>query len=891
MPRKLGDSEKNLLILFHTHFKDAIIALKTDLKSRKDPKITTKPLQDGFSFNNMWDGTFVADRLKTTISQQAAVKNQPTVATPAPSATTNNDKKTTDEKPSISDAIASFIMSKTTTPTAVQASSSSTETTPEGRLADLTVEDVCADELICLASGEAKIDLTEKAFKEDWTNLIQDTGTFADLGKDFIQGLQLHLKERNQNTGITDLKLNLDYADGPVPRFYYFLAKLIAAACNSSATMPLRSHYLLLLVRYTIKNVIAEPKRLLSGWNSEKSDSRKLKKMLGKLDKEHLSHMDNHIREKLADAHAPELFSALREKDKAIRSKLIKLLFTLFYQEDNQRSKSKEVLESAWEEYQKQCKEAQENEEEPPKINLIFLMAIMQIQISKSPLKTNDKKNDNVMPDISSSSGTDDDNYSTDNDDDDDDNDDDTNAFTMETIDIQKGKKIIPLQMNPKNAVEAPKLTAEEQNEISALMPELFALRNNNVSMDISNKELTPQQVVDWGLVDPKSNYFKNETTLKMKVLPNKDDRERKYCALLDAESGVPNFLIDNEIKILKAIREGDKADQEDLVIAKWLLLWSYYYYYCLNSDQILLGDHAGKGAGELGLFLIMGGPTRAGFQLNEESISRLSTALESLEQSIDSFVRKTVDEEQDIPEKWNAHYNASRKTFREVINELADEQAILADLQVIAEQWRINEKDKTEKLKQIFDAYGETINRNAFVASKEFLSEEMGAQIQNLARTDRHMRARKIDEFSQQMSATPEPMSTSDKNKVLNHGVSGARPGVTKDFNPGPVLDRTNLTLQEREQALNNEQARARAREEIDLEIQKLEALKKDLSKKICQSNSTHSTTATGSPAMARGYRQTKSDGASSVASSKPSQSTDASNKKRKKKSRNFVF
>ena len=303
--------------------------------------------------------------------------------------------------------------------------------------------------------------------------------------------------------------------------------------------MPLRSHYLLLLVRYTINNAVFKEKTIVTGW-SQSAASKSLKSMLVKLDEDHLIPMDARVRQILADAHAPELVRSLRKKDENIRAKIVQLLFTLFYQGDNQRNKSKEFLEKTWKDYQAECLNAATHEEETPEISLTFLMAIIQIQASKSLLLEDETHEINQeSPKLESTLADDDNDYSS--------GEEDAvipyqqktelallNAnHSMETILVQKGKKLIPVQMDPNNAITAPKLTDQENKKISAMLVQACSLQLKNVSMNISGKELSAQQLADWGLIDPQSVYFNGERNLKMRMLPNRKTRERSYCALL----------------------------------------------------------------------------------------------------------------------------------------------------------------------------------------------------------------------------------------------------------------------------------------------------------------------------------------------------------------------
>ena len=177
MGRTYSTIEKNLLELLLGHFKDALIAVKTDVVSRKALQMVPATKQDGFSINQLWDETFVAERLRM-------VNTTP----PAPPATST----------------------ETTTPV---------DTSAASLVAASTLDEVCFDELTLNKKDEAKVPLRAPELIKDWTVGIDGTEEFVRIGKDFIQGLQTHLKERNPNASLTSFTFNLDHPMDPYPNF------------------------------------------------------------------------------------------------------------------------------------------------------------------------------------------------------------------------------------------------------------------------------------------------------------------------------------------------------------------------------------------------------------------------------------------------------------------------------------------------------------------------------------------------------------------------------------------------------------------------------------------------------------------------------------------------
>ena len=297
-------------------------------------------------------------------------------------------------------------------------------------------------------------------------------------------------------------------------------------------------------------------------------------------------------------------------------------------------------------------------------------------------------------------------------------------------------------------------------------------------------------------------------------------------------------------------IRDGNDADQKDLLIANWQLVWSYFFHYCLNSEQLMLTEHTASAAGEWGLFLILAGPTHAGFKLTNEAVSRLTMALDLLEQAVKSHMSKTIKSEQDLPEKWHPHLISSLGIFRELIKDLNDMNFILKDLEAIATQWRIKDKDNTKKMKELFETYEDTINRNARVASQEFLSAETSSEINYLIQSqDRHQRARKINEFAEEIKSDRQHIPSSRRQDLLEHGISGGRDQQTHSFFPGDVLERDNLTLPERKQALETAEKRAKARAALDKEIDRLRAIQAQIDEQEDNIKKSKKLLAQGSP------------------------------------------
>jgi hypothetical protein len=799
MGRKYSEIEKQLLKIIERHFSDAIIEVKNDVGKRKTLQMIDPSQQKSFSPNQFWNDTFMQTRFQNLTAAVAPPINADLKALPASSSSSAIDNVAASEKTS------SVIR------TVVQP-----DTSIESKVAGIALESVTYAELMLNPDGTPKMELSAEEHTKVWTRGMDGSEAFCQAGIDFIDALQTHLKQRNPGKL---LPRDLDYSDGPIPQFFSLIRHIIQAACNNIESMPLRSHYLLLLVRYTIDHVIME-KDLVSGWNQDDA-SLELKAFLSSQNQSTLEAMDLRARHILANAHGPQLVTLLRKKDEHIRSETIKLLFTLFYTGDSQMPKSAIFLENQWKVFKEQSAEATRHDQEPPAVNLLFLLTMLQIQASKSTVlpeviikeeEEEEDDDDEQKPYVPPKK------YYSDEEDEDDDilpvapNLEMTMiAAETEKVMIKRGSRVAPLDIQPGSNRPAPLLTPNQKAKIKPIITHALGA---NTPLYIGEKLLTEQQLVEWGIVDPEKT---GGNSLIMALLSTPHTRERLYrTLLLRPESGIPSFIINHEFDILE---RQDEALFKDLLLIKWQLVLQFFTYYCLCAGQSTLAEKNAQATGEWGLFLVLAGPSRAGFKLTDEAVTRLIAALSKLEQAVQSFVAKVASKKGEIPESWRHHLIAAGRVIRQIQISLGDVKYILKDLEGIAEQWHKEAAHQTDKIKKLFQAYEDGVANHAQVMS-EFLGEDLNQEISQLAQSQsRDQRGRVVDDLAQKLRGPRQNLSAAEVKNLSLHGTSGGRTENLADpmrFQQ-PVLTRNTLLPNERKTAEDNERQRTMARKKLE--------------------------------------------------------------------------
>lgn len=852
-PNVLSEEEQKLLAVFLSHVKDAVEQVKDDVRGRKVLKTVSEKDQKPFSFEDLYRDAFYEDRWEKQ-KKAVVVPLLPATSTAAASSTAADNAATTG------------------------ISHNTTNQSPAINIADMAL-DLLYDEIQLDAKGQAKIRLAPDDLKRDWTIGMKKIGDFSEKGINFIIALQQHLKERNPSYG-ESLVNDLDFSDGPVPLFFYFIANTIKVACSNIDSMPLRSHYLLSLIRYSMSNVIMERNVTPGAQWYHKEGGQVLKAFLVTMDEVNLKPMDNAVRKTLANQHAPELIKSLKEHDNFVRSKLIQLLFTLFYQGKDNNPKDKDYIPHLWSTHQEQCAEAMKNGDEVNKeINLLMLMMIMQIQAnngykltasvqapavssssSSSPIVSESKMMDKYTAQDDS-----DEEYVSDQEDQEDDDEDDEKAATssqqqlaqqdaQDKVLVKYEGNVVPMRVHPNSVATPPLLAQKEHVKITCMMKQVLPISLKLKTLNIDGDELNAQQLVRLGLINPKSPYFNadEEGNLNTWMLPWQTGG-RLYIQLLKNNSGIPHHLIAEEIKTLQ---EGGDSLRQNLIIANWLLVRMISLWYYLHAERLTLTHQCAQTGGEWTLFVILAGPTHAGFRLMEEAIIRLKIALTLLENSVKHYIFRLAKKKQDIPKEWDYHLKSSGKILRDIQNALENELQLLRDLQVIAEQWKSDPGGKAAEMKKLFQYYGEKVKFDIKMMS-EFMNEETITGIRQLDESqDSHQRARHVEAFMQQLQAAPvEKISLKEQRKLAEEGVSGGRTeGLMPDMMRGDVLNRASLTPAAKKSALENAKNRNRARQKLEeLRLLAEEKLRNERESDLALSNTNPSMQAAVLPAATR--------------------------------------
>ncbi len=778
MPREYSDAEIAANEIIAAHVRDGMIYTRKSVGKRREVKtVTVNKPQTTFGINNLWENTFLSAREK----ERAPASN--------PSAATE-----------------SVAVKSATTDTTTFESTNATDSA----IVDSVLNALPVDEFKLDNKNAPKKPLTREEFLKPWDQEIQGTGPFIDLGRNFVIALQLHAKQRNpeSNPGYFNTS-NLDYFDGPIPKLLYFLAKIVIAACHNYESSPLRAQYLIQLARYIAKQISLEEK-LVSG-SRQTEASALLKAFLSDENRVHLRTMDEDIRDKVAKMQGPELLDLAKNYDASIRNKTIELLFTFLHTGESQTPKDVPYLNDQWEKFVDKAKKAASEDNDEPAANLILLLMKLQIEASRDLIlpeinKTKDEKDDATTTAIASGEYSDDEDEPTKI------NGKPTAYPTTEHV-IKRGEHQVPIAMQSSTAQPFRKLTAQEKIKITQIIHHVLGTKQ---TLYIGSEAITPEALCRWGIVDPDSDYFKaNDNKLIMSLLCTQTSRELLYRTLLvKKSSGAPKFLINKELEILKT---QDEKKFNQLMLARWQILFQFFTYYCLNYPRLMLSKQSGQAIGGWGLFDVLAGTSLASFKLTETSLDKLREILSKFKDSVETDISETASNEEKYPRKWLPHLKKSLKLMEDIISDIYDLQRVFSDLTIVAEEWKENSEEKREQIKKLVESYHDIVQKHAGIMG-QFLDEDTSSAIKELANSqDKDSQVRAIDSLSKKFSEEKSKISQAEQQRLMKNGVSAVSYNANAEpFDDKPILIQEKLTSDERLEAEKNEKNRIKQRKEL---------------------------------------------------------------------------